>query len=80
MIAWVDVCTVWCAIWPVSANEVVQANATTMVCSHRVRQRYRSVFKSSWRGKFGNRYFSIVSVINPNEKNEWLDLMCKESA
>lgn len=79
-ITWVDVCTVWCAIWPVSANEIVAANATAMVVSHKIRQRYRSVFKSSWRGKFGNRYFSIVSIINPNEANEYLDLMCKEAA
>jgi len=39
-----------------------------------------SVFKSSWRLKFNNRYFAIVSVVNPGEKNEYLDLYCKEAA
>jgi len=28
---------------------------------------------------FGTRYFSIVSILNPNEANEWLDLMCNEA-
>lgn len=77
---WVDACTTWAAIWPVSAKEVVTANAISMTVSHRIRIRYRSTFKSSWRGKFGKRYFSIVSVINPNEAGEWLDVLCKEVA
>lgn len=79
-ISWVDVATVWAAIWPVSASEIVKAGATTMTVSHRIRIRYRSIFKAAWRLKFGNRYFAIASVINPNESNEVLDLMCKEAA
>lgn len=71
--------TIWAAIWPVSASEQVQAMQTAMTISHRIRIRYRSVLKASWRIKFGTRYFAIVSIINPNEKNEFLDLMCKES-
>lgn len=79
-VTWADVATVWAAIWPVSASEQTQAQSTTMVISHRIRIRYRSVLKASWRIKFGNRYFNIVSVVNPNEANEFLDLMCKEAA
>lgn len=79
-VVWNDAATVWAGIWPVSAGEQVRAQATTMIISHRIRIRYRSAFKSSYRIKFGTRYFSIVSIINPNECGEWLDLMCKESA
>ncbi len=79
-VTWVNACPTWAAIWPISANEIIAANAVSMVISHRIRIRYRSVFKSSWRGKFGNRYFSIVGITNPNESNEWLDVMCKETA
>lgn len=68
------------AIWPVSASDTIQANATVMVISHRIRIRYRSVLKTSWRIKFGNRYFTIVSITCPNEAREWLDIMCKEAA
>ena len=77
---WTDAATVWAAIWPVSASEVVQANAPVMVVSHRIRIRYRSVMKASWRIQFGNRYFNIVSIINPNQEGRILDIMVKESA
>jgi SPP1 family predicted phage head-tail adaptor len=70
----------WAAIWPTSAKELIQTNSTAMVVSHRIRIRYRRDVKGSMRIKFGNRYFAIVSIINPEEKNEWLDLMCKEAA
>ncbi len=77
---WVDHATVWAAIWPISASEQVQAMQTVMTMTHRIRIRYRSVLKASWRIKFGTRYFNIVSIINPNIENEMLDLMCKEAA
>jgi len=77
---WTTLDTVWAAIWDATSNERNQASATTLIISHRVRIRYRNVFKSSWRLKFNNRYFAIVSVVNPGEKNEYLDLYCKEAA
>ncbi len=77
---WVDACSIFAAIWPISANEQVQAMQTVMTITHRIRIRYRSVLKPSWRVKFGTRYFNIVSIINPNEENEMLDLMVKEAA
>ena len=78
--AWVDAATVWAAIWPVSANEQIQAQAPVMIVSHRIRIRFRRNIKASWRVRFGLRYFNIISIINPNEKSELLDLMCKEAA
>ncbi len=78
--SWTTLDTIWAAIWDATSNERNQANATTLIISHRIRIRYRSIFKSSWRLKFNNRYFVIVSVVNPGEKNEYLDLYCKEAA
>ena len=75
---WIDAATVWAAIWPTSAAELIQSMQTDMVISHRVRIRYRSVLRPSWRIRFGLRYFNIVSIINPNERGEWLDILCKE--
>jgi len=76
---WNTIATVWAAIWPLSATETVQSMQTGMTISHRIRIRYRSTFLPFWRLKFGNRYFNIVSILNPNEKNEYLDLMVKEA-
>ena len=77
--SWTDADNIWAAIWPISANERVKSDKVTMNITHRIRIRYRSVFRPSWRIKFGYRYFSINSIINPNEKNEILDLMCMEA-
>jgi SPP1 family predicted phage head-tail adaptor len=77
---WTDIATVFAAIWPTSANEMTQANSTTMVISHRIRIRYRSVLRPAWRVKFGARYFSIVGITSPNESREWIDILSKETA
>jgi SPP1 family predicted phage head-tail adaptor len=77
---WGDEVSLWAAIWPVSASEQVQAMQTVMTITHRIRIRYWSGIHSSWRIKFGDRYFAIVSIINPNEANKILDLMVKEAA
>lgn len=76
---WTDAATIWAAIWPTTGTELVESLQTGMVTSHRIRIRYRSVLRPSWRIKFGYRYFNIVSIVNPSEKNEWLDIMAKEA-
>ena len=68
------------AIWPVSASDQIQAQATVLVVTHRIRIRYRSVLKTSWRVSWGGRYFTIVSIIDPNTDHKFLDLLCKEAA
>jgi SPP1 family predicted phage head-tail adaptor len=78
-VTWIDHATTWAAIWPLSANETKEAMQTGMTITGRIRIRYRTVLKPSWRIRYGNRFFNIVSVLNPNEANEWLDLMVKEA-
>lgn len=73
-------CTVFCAIWPTSATEIIAANAISMVVTHRLRMRYRSGLKASYRIKYGTKFFNIVSIVNPNMANNMLDIMCKEAA
>ena len=80
VLSWVDHATVWAAIWDATSHEINAAGQTSLVITHRIRIRYRSTFKASWRIKFGTRYFAIVSILNPNEKCEWLDILCKEAA
>ena len=75
---WTDVATIWAAVWPTSAKTKIQAESTTMIATHRIRIRYRTSIDSTYRVKFKTRYFSIDSITNPNEHNEWLDLICRE--
>lgn len=78
-VVWTDNSKVWAAIWPTSAREQVQSMKETMTISHQIRIRYKSSVLASWRVKLRSRYFNIVSIVNPEERGEWLDLMCKES-
>ena len=75
---WTDSADVWAAIWPVSATEAIRSMQPTLITTHRVRIRYRSTVQPEWLVKFGTRYFNITSIINIEEINEWLDLLCKE--
>ena len=75
---WADSDTIWAAIWPTSAKEQVQSMGVTMTITHRIRIRYRSVLRASWRLKYGEKYYNIVSIVNPNMSNKMLDLMVKE--
>jgi len=77
---WYDVIPVWAAIWPKSAKETFKATEQVSgELTHRIRIRWRRGILPSYRIKYKTRYFNIVGPpINPDEDNEWLDIMCKE--
>lgn len=79
-VAWTSAGEVWAAFWPISANEIIQSDKPTMTVTHRIRIRYRSVVKASWRVFYAGRYFNIVSIVDPNTAHVWLDLLVKEVA
>ncbi len=71
--------TIAAAIWPISANEVIQANATVMIISHRIRIRYRSVMKSNFRIVYAGRNFNVVSIIDIGMQHRFMDILVKEA-
>lgn len=77
-VTWTDSCNVWAAIWPVSASEMLRSSMPSLTVTTRVRIRYMTAIRASWRIKYDSRYFSIISIINANESNEYLDLLCRE--
>ena len=66
------------AIWPISARERIENQQIEHEISHRVRTWYRSAILPAMRVKWGSRYFKIMSIINPNEENRLLDMICEE--
>jgi SPP1 family predicted phage head-tail adaptor len=72
--------TIDAAIWDATSNERNTASATALVVTHRIRIRYKSGLKASYRIKFGLRFFNIVSITNQNEANRWIDIWAKEAA
>lgn len=79
---WEDLITIWSALWPTSAKEIIRSESNVTEVTHRIRVRYRSDILHNYRIKFktrfATRYFNIVSIVNPNEHNQWLDIMAKE--
>ena len=75
---WSTLVTCWSAIWPVSAKEHVESDKIEMETSHRIRIRYYSGLDSSMRINFGSRTFKIISIINWEERNVYLDILAKE--
>ena len=67
------------AIWPTSATEQIKSMGAVMTISHRIRIRYRKDIRASWRIKYKNAFYNIVSIVNPNMENKILDIMAKEA-
>jgi SPP1 family predicted phage head-tail adaptor len=76
--AWVDVATIWAKAWTVSSTEGVAGAQTTMIRVQKFAIRYRGVLRSSWRIKWGVRYFNITGI-DPDDKSEFIFLTCKEA-
>lgn len=66
------------AIWPVSVSEQRKAAAPTAIGTHQIRIRYYAGISEAWRVKFGSRFFSIVGIVDKEEKRVQMDLLCRE--
>lgn len=69
---------VWASITPIVGKEFFAAEKENSEITHKIRIRYASGIKPSMRVNFNNRIFQIMSVINYQERNSELQLMCKE--
>jgi len=76
---WADVATVWAAVEPSTGSWYFAGQQGESKVDGRVRIRYRSDVLPTWRIKFGDRYLSIVSILNPQERNKELIIMYTES-
>jgi SPP1 family predicted phage head-tail adaptor len=76
---WSAFATVQSSIEPISGREYFAAQTTQADMTHRINLRYVAGVKPKMRVKFGSRIFDILSVINVNERNRELQLMCRES-
>lgn len=75
---WTDVATVRAAVWPVKASEAIANMRETVTVTHRVRLRYRDDIDETCIIIFRSRELEIKAAINPEERNEYLDLLCEE--
>lgn len=78
--SWSELDQVWAAIEPINGDERVemQSSARQGHTSHRVTVRYLANVDATDRVLFGSRVLEIVSVLNFDEKDEFLTLLCRE--
>jgi SPP1 family predicted phage head-tail adaptor len=76
---WTTFATAQASIEPVSGREYFAAQSTQAEVTHRIRLRYLSGVTPKMRVNYNSRIFDILSVININERNRELQLMCRES-
>lgn len=76
--SWVTYDTVWAWIRPLSGKEIMNAQQAVAEITHKVTIRYQSELAVTHRIKFGTRYFNINFIANYDERNEFMEIMCKE--
>lgn len=78
--AWTDGDTVWASIEPLRGQERFAAQVVQAEVSVRVRLRYRSGVTTTMRlaNLAKTRFFDILAVIDPGERHQELELLCRE--
>jgi len=66
------------SIWPLKSNEQIESMQNQLTVTHRIRIRYLSGVKPSFRIKFGTRYFNITSMVNLREENKQWEFLAEE--
>ena len=78
--------TTWTAVYsavraevrPLRGDQYLAGQQLASIVDYKIRIRYHSGIKNGWRVVFGTRIYKIVSVIDPEMRKIYLDLMCKE--
>jgi SPP1 family predicted phage head-tail adaptor len=78
VVAWTDVATVWAAIEPLTGRERRAAGRLESVLTHKVTIRHLAGVTAKMRVAAGARVFNVRAVVNPAERDRWLELLCEE--
>lgn len=75
---WVDVFKTRGAIYPVSGRDFFAGEQINSEVTHKINLRYAKGLSPDMRIEFNGRVFEIESIINFQEANTLLQMMCKE--
>ena len=70
--------TVWASIEPLSGKEYFSAKQVNSKVNVKITIRYINSLLSHWVVQFGQRIFNIEAIINFEERNRYLQLLCSE--
>jgi SPP1 family predicted phage head-tail adaptor len=72
------VISLWSRIEPVSGREIFRYQHLEQELTHKVTIRYRQDIRQGMFLRWDNRDFYILTVIDKNERKEFLELICRE--
>lgn len=75
---WQEVYKVWAEIKPLSGKEYFKARQTKSEVRVQITIRYKKEVNNQMRVVLDNQVYEIVSVINLEHQNKYLQLLCKE--
>ena len=75
---WTKLAEVWAAVEPLSGRELLNAQQIQPDVTHRVRIRHRDDVTAKMRVQHDSRNLNIESIINVNERDRELHLLCRE--
>jgi len=78
--SWSTYTTAWAAIWPLKSAERMESMKLEHEVTHKIRIRYQDGITAKMRIKNGSRYFDIISIINPDERNIYLEILATETS
>lgn len=80
VITWKTYATVWGEVSPLTGREYLAAQEAQSAVNVRVRMRYLAGVTTAMRVLYGSRVLEIEAVLNYQERNRELVLMCVEDA
>jgi SPP1 family predicted phage head-tail adaptor len=75
---WTTYATVWAWVRPMSGREVMSSQQAVGEITHKVTIRYDDSIAVTDRILFGTRIFDINFIGNRDERNIFMEIMCKE--
>ena len=77
-ITWTDVATIWANVMPLRGSEYYASMREESGVDVRINMHYRTDVSHGWRLTYEGTEFDILTVIDPDERHKYLELMCKE--
>jgi len=75
--SWVTYRSAWAGIQPTSGRDFLDVHQTESETTATITMRYIAGVKAHMRIKHWNQYYEIVHIINPEERNEQLQILVR---
>ena len=75
---WTDQVTTYASIWTLRGTERMEGLKLDNEITHKIRIRYRTDLHPKMRIKSPTRYFNIISLIDPDERHIYYEIMANE--